>query len=159
MKKNIFFLIFSILIYAGIYIYIYPIFSMTEVVFPYALHPFNIVKEYPELWNKIIKAFNISNILVFFILNYMSFINYKRKEQKNNKKVSKKNDSDSNLIKKIKRMLKTKRDLKKEDNKSNLKILLGFNESEEPIWLKEKALYQNVLITGDRKITRLNSSH
>ena len=58
--------------YLGIYAYVYPIFNLSEVIFPYALHPFNIVKEYPELWDKIKKIFHVSNILVFFIINYMT---------------------------------------------------------------------------------------
>lgn len=35
-----------------------------------------------------------------------------------------------------------------ERNDKGLKILLGFNEDRKPIYLEEKALFQNILITG-----------
>ncbi len=136
MKKYLLFLIFVILMYLGIYAYVYPIFNLSEVIFPYALHPFNIVKEYPELWDKIKKIFHISNILVFFIINYMTITGQILKQEKDN-------------IKKIKSKRKSKS--KNNDEKTNnndLKILLGFNEKEEPVYLKQKALFQNILITG-----------
>ena len=64
----------------------------------------------------------------------------------NTKKMNKNDISNSFLNKSIfkkeeKRILK---DLKKED----LNIFLGFNEKKLPVYLKEKGLFQNILITG-----------
>ena len=154
MKKYSIFLVLIILIYIGLYLYIHPIFQSNEVIFPYSLHPFNIVKEYPELWYKLIKIFNISNILVFITLNYVYISNILKQREKdrisnvNNVKTKiNMNKKDNNMFNKIELKQQLKKTLK-DIGSDNLNIFLGFNEKQKPIFLKEKGLFQNILITG-----------
>ena len=50
----------------------------------------------------------------------------------------------------INKLFKEKREYKDKEEISNevLEILIGFNEQKQPIYLDEKALFQNILITG-----------
>ena len=148
MKKYIIFLTCIILIYVSLYIYINPIFSLEEVIFPYSLHPFNIVKDYPEIWDKLKQIFHISNILVFLILNFLFFHNQKRIKEK--EKIL-----DNTIVEKSKLDVFKRSEIKKEEKnilknikKDELNIFLGFNEKKLPVYLKEKGLFQNILITG-----------
>lgn len=145
MNKYLIFLISIILIYLSLYIYINPIFKLEEVIFPYAIHPFNIVKEYPEVWNKLKIIFNISNLLVFLILNFLFIHNRKRIQEKEKR----------NIFNNSNKLILNKSDLKRKEKnilnnlkKESLNIFLGFNENKLPIFLKEKGLFQNILITG-----------
>ncbi len=151
MKKQLLILAFTIFLYIAIYIYLKPLFDSPAVIFPYALHPFNIVEEYPDIWIKLKKIFHISNVIVFLIINYISFLNIKFKENKDkNKHKETKNFTKSDIFKNIKNK-EVKREEKKileEVSDGRLNILLGFNEKGLPIYLKEKALFQNILITG-----------
>lgn len=135
MKRYFLVLILILLIYIAIYLYLLPLFTASEVIFPYALHSFNIVDEYPEAWVKLKSIFHISNIIVFAILNYISFLNFQAKENKKEeiKNKTKRNKAKSGL---------------NNTNIDGLNVLLGFNEDKQAVYINEKALFQNILITG-----------
>lgn len=150
MKKKIIQIAFIQIIYIFIYFFFESFLSSTSVIFPYAIHPFDIVKDYPDVWIILKKYFLLSNMLIYFILNIQIFVDISREM---------KTDEESEfheLFRKIKKfILKNKLlNLNKtggEDNENiikNLNVFLGFNEKKEPIYISEKSLFQNILITG-----------
>ena len=124
-KKSIFlfFLCILLLVFFNLIIF-YPIFKTNNITISFAIHPFNICTKYPKFWHFfkifyiIILLFSSSSISYLLISN---FFKNEKKEQKLH--------------------------LKTLDN--NLRVLVGFSPSQKKdIYLPEKSLYQNILITG-----------
>ena len=110
-----------------ILIFFKPILTATNLIFPYSLHPFDIAYEYPKAWIyiKTVYCFSLF-VTVFLTLNSLSiFFNFRKKPKK-------KNNLDEDII-----------------NKSNLNLLVGINpDNQKQIFIPEKGLYQNILVTG-----------
>lgn len=102
-----------------------PIFNAKKLIFPYALYPFDIISLYPETWILLKKFYFISYSISYFILFNKIF----------NMLFSKFSFSTR----------KTKLNLSKES--SELSLFIGMNNN-IPIFISEKGLYQNILITG-----------
>lgn len=104
------------------------IFYSNNILIDFALHPFNICEKYPDLWNFIkvsyVLSFNIS-ILIMSNLIY-SVIFSKPKKNKNDNNLS---NTNSNL-------------------NSELNLLVGTDINDNFVYINEKGLYQNILITG-----------
>ena len=104
------------------------IFYSNNILIDFALHPFNICEKYPDLWNFIkisyVLSFNTSILIISTLIYSVIF-----SKQKNNK-------SDNNLT--------------NIDNKLNseLNLLVGTDASNNFVYISEKGLYQNILITG-----------
>lgn len=103
-----------------------PVFCAKSILFPYALHPFDICKSYPNTWRAIKIAYigtfvSSYNIVLIKILRKMKF------------------DSKS----KNERMVWKEYGLEDE-----LTLIVGTDEIGEKIKIPEKGLYQNILITG-----------
>lgn len=127
MKKNTFIFIFSsILFILGILIF-FPIYLSNNLIFPYAIHPFNICKTYPVLWNNIKILFVIVYIFSSIIISNLIYIKIYKKSQK------------TPIINNH-----TKLDL----SASNFNLYIGYDEKKNDIYIPEKSLYQNILITG-----------
>lgn len=125
-KNKIYFIfcISFILLLIGIILF-FPIYIAKYLIFPYAIHPFNLCSL--NIW-KIIKIL----FFIFYIISSIIISNliYKIKNQnKNNKKLETKKITNS-LI------------------NSELNLLIGYTEKNIPIYICEKSLYQNILITG-----------
>ena len=112
--------IISFLIYWSIFKSIY---YSEIIIISFAIHPFNIVYEQPLLWN-IIK---ISSIVLYFFSNFIIYFFISKKI----------------FHKKIKN--KEKLFL---NNSNDLSLLIGKNSKNNLIYIPEKSLYQNILITG-----------
>lgn len=133
-KKILFIIIFSLFFYfLGFYFFI-PIYQLNSVIIPYGLYSYDICIEQPEFWNYIKLFFIISyffSILIIsnFIFNYFNnlFSKYFFPNYFKNKKCKKINN---NII------------------NNNLNIYIGKNEESAKIFISEKGLFQNVLITG-----------
>lgn len=119
----------------------YPIYTATEVIIPYGIHPFDICSKNPDLW-KIIKItyiftssislflighfiytriiLNIFNKIKFFKSNFQKTFNKPRENYKINSKNSQK----------------------------SLNLKVGKDENNNVIFIPESGLYQNFLITG-----------
>lgn len=95
-----------------------------EIIIKYAVHPFNLYEKNIYLWNNIKIIFNISYLISSIIIsNYIS--NIFKYKKKNKKKREKKCRADE------------------------LNIFIGKNiENSNKIYIPEKGLYQNILITG-----------
>ncbi len=141
MLKRIFFTLFFTLAFCIIgYNIFLPLYSTNYIIVDYGLHSFNICSEQPMLWHYckiwfcfsyIFSSFYISNMLYHLFFN-------KYKHKKSN-------------------FLYSKKQLKKDNNYSlisssfspQLKLLIGEDaQTKELIYIPEKSLYQNILITG-----------
>ena len=106
------------------YLVFRPIFCAQNLMFPYAIHPFDICQIYPNTW-KMLKV----TYWVAFILAYSIFV---RKVLKKWKFCPKKAQKQVFL----------------EDPKDMIFLTVGINDYQEYIKMNEKGLYQNILITG-----------
>lgn len=125
--RFIFAVIFSLIYYYFIFNFFSPIFNATSYIFPYAVNPFDICIKAPIAW-KYIKLIYIATGLfsIFIISNSIFTILFKNKFIRICK----------NKFKKIKKP-------------KGLYLTVGKSEkNEQTIFLPEKSLYQNILITG-----------
>ena len=119
---------------------------LKEVTIKYAIHPFNLYERNPELWNNIKIIFNFSYLLSSIIIaNYIASFIYLKFERdnldnENNKDKNNKYDNDKKSANRKKL---------KDEQEEMLKIHIGNSCSNyEEIYIPEKGLYQNILITG-----------
>jgi len=126
MFKRVFFIVcFLIIIFIIKTILFYPIFISNSVIIEYGIKPFDICKENPEIWEIIKKSYIInsffSNIIISNFIYSLFF--------KNNKK--------------------EKIEIESKIKSSELNLLIGLDErNNKKIYIPEKGLYQNFLITG-----------
>ena len=101
-----------------------------ELIFPYAISTFDIISRYPTLWKyiKIIYCFTCFFNIFLFVNSVSKFILFKL-------------TNTPNIFKKE----KTK---KSEINNCYFKLFLGTNILKDNIYISEKGLYQNILVTG-----------
>lgn len=122
-----------------------PIFIANEIVIPYGLNPFDICQDNPVFWHYIKISFVILYLLSSIIIsNFFNNIIFKFL-----KKIP------FNKIKKYLKKLAIKKVRKKTNPiKSNkqINILIGENENNEKIFITEKGLYQNILVTRHNRI-------
>ena len=118
-------IIFSFLLFLINIFLFYPILNSSNLIFPYAIHKFNIVKEYPLVWKAIKISYYISSyISILIIVNCL--LTFKKK--KSFKQAKKKNQ---------------------ENQPRGLCLFVGNNLStQEKVYIPEKSLYQNILVTG-----------
>lgn len=124
LKKFIFIISFDFIIILGIFLIFSPIFNSTSVIFPYSLNNFDICTK-PILWHYIKTTYIITaGFSTAVFLNYFA--------SKFFKKDTKKSAVLSALI-----------------PSNNFSLLVGTSQSfSTPIYIPEKGLYQNFLITG-----------
>ena len=104
------------------------IFFSNNILIDFALHPFNICEKYPELWNFIkisyVLSFNICILIISQLIYSLIF-----SKQKNNKNANNLSNTYNNL-------------------NSELNLLVGTDANDNFVYINEKGLYQNILITG-----------
>ena len=124
-SKFIIIFISFLLFFINILIF-YPILNSSDLIFPYAIHKFNIVKEYPVIWKSIKFSYYISSyISILTIVNLLLSFKKGKFFKHGKKKAIQKNEE------------------------SGLCLFVGNNVStQEKVYLPEKSLYQNFLITG-----------
>lgn len=108
-----------------------PIYFQNSIIINYGLHPFDICVEQPILWKYLKISFLITYIYssIFFSNLFFNLFNFKNVKKTNIKK------NNYSLI--------------KSNKKNELNLLIGENvNTKELIYLPEKSLYQNILITG-----------
>lgn len=123
-KRFIFTSIFMFLMISLCFNFFYSIFLSNSIIINFAVHPFDICNRYPLEW-KIFKKiymllFLASNLIVSNVL-YSIFFN-KPFEKKIQKKIV--------------------------SSHNELKLLIGFDSSNNSVYLSSSGLYQNILITG-----------
>ena len=112
-------------------IVLYPIFTATSVIIPYAIHPFDICEKSPKLWYILKITYIFISFLSYLILSNSIFVFISKKQFvfKNNKN-------------------KYTQKLTKAEISKNLNLFIGKNLNNEDIYIEEPGLYQNILITG-----------
>lgn len=119
---------FTYLIYFLTLKFFNPIFSATYLIFPYAVNPFDICTVAPKAWFYIKLTFKFSLICNLFLFFNSTF---------------------SSLFIKLSHLKKRKIKFQKKPNTSSLFLLVGKNEQyNSSVFLNDKGLYQNILITG-----------
>lgn len=127
-KIKFFILLFSIFISILLLIFFKPILTAKHLLFPYSIHSFDIITVYPKTWFyiKIIFCFNlfISNYLIINSISTFFSFNKHTNNYKSPLSYCPENDS-------------------------NLNLLIGNNpDTNQNIFITEKGLYQNILVTG-----------
>ena len=104
------------------------IFYSNNILIDFALQPFNICEKYPDLWNFIkisyVLSFNTTILIISSLIYSVIF-----SKQKKNKSDNNLSNTDSNL-------------------NSELNLLVGTDVNDNLVYISEKGLYQNLLITG-----------
>lgn len=126
MKKRLLFILpFTITFLIIEYFIFSPVYKLNSVFISYGLYPYDICQKQPLLWKYIKFIFIISstlNLIIIFNLIYSKI------PHKNNTK-------NSNII-------------SEKIDKNNLQLLIGKNQENNAIYIPEKGLYQNMIITG-----------
>lgn len=125
--SKLFIIFLSILLYLINFYIFSPVLNSNYLMFPYSIRKFDIVNCYPTLWQNIKFVYYITSYFSILILTN-SLLCFKTK--KGTSKSCKSNLNSKNIEK-------------------GLNLLVGTNSlTNENIYIPEKALYQNILITG-----------
>ena len=129
------FISFSIVLFINFIIF-KPIYYANSLIFPYAIHPFDIVSVYPYTWYLLKKYYfitlTLSSLIILNKLFNIIFLNNLFKKF-NFFKLSISNNNNKYLNDK--------------KNQTDLSLFVGMSEN-TPVYISEKGLYQNILITG-----------
>lgn len=126
MKKRIIFILSFIFIFFILEYFIFsPIYKLNSVYISYGLFPYDICQKQPRLWTAIKITFIISNLFNLIIISNIIF------SKLLNTKSSKISLSQPPML-----------------NKNNLQLLIGSDSENNSIYIPEKGLYQNMIITG-----------
>lgn len=121
-KRFLITFLFSIVSSIIIFLIFKPIFISDTIIFKFAVHPFNICKEQPVIWNsiKVLFIFDclFSNFIIFNSIFSKIFV------KKNNNKINIQNNTDE------------------------LNLCIGLDSLNNLVKIPEKSLYQNILVTG-----------
>ena len=113
------------------YILFKPIYISSSIIIPYSLHPYDICITNPALWKSIKFYFVIFYLISAFICSN-SIYSLIFRNKFNGKLVNK------NAVKST----------SKSTNSKDLSIIAGKDENNNLVFIPEKSLYQNILITG-----------
>lgn len=155
-KVNLIVVALILIVYIFMILILKDILYGRNIVFPYALNKFYIDRQYPEIWQRIKLYFFMINIItpitILVLYNFKKYVFWKKKY------IISMNEDEKEMFFKSENKVKKKNsgngeknicgNTYNERNDKGFKILLGFNEDRKPIYLEEKALFQNILITG-----------
>lgn len=114
----------------------YPIYSANEIIITYGFHPFDICSKNPDLWNLIKITYIFTSIFSFFVFYSLVYTRFLA-------------NLISSIFIKSNKNTKLKVNDKNQINKSNLYLLIGYDkEKHQKIYIPEKSLFQNILVTG-----------
>ena len=121
-----------------IFIYInlklfYPIFTAKEVIISYGIHPFDICSKNPDLWKIIKTLYLICMLFSNFIFCHFIYSRILKKFSFFSNKPKQKNPTILSYAPK---------------SNDDLSLLIGLDSNNNKIYIPEKGLYQNFLITG-----------
>lgn len=121
--KLCFIILFSFIFIFLIFLFFKPIFTAKSLIFPYAIHPFDIVSVYPDIWILLKKLYILSSFISYLILSnkIINSFNYKFPKKFKKKEITIHNNG--------------------------LSLLVGISNG-LPVYISEKGLFQNILVTG-----------
>ena len=129
--RFVFVSLFTYVFYYFLVKFFSPIFTANSIIFPFAFHPFDLCKKTPKAWYYIKIIFKISlafNLIILFN-SFFSLIFPSKKIEKN-------------------KNLRKKKYKPKKKNPDDLSIFVGNTINNNPIFINNKGLFQNILITG-----------
>lgn len=133
--RLVFCLLLTLLLIIPLFSLFYPVLTASVFIFPYAISPFDICLKAPLAWRYIKLIYCITSFYVCFLFSL----------------------SASSLLFKNKITFKTYKFAKKK--LTEICLLLGKNvNNNQPVYLNEKSLYQNILITGTIGTGKTSSS-
>lgn len=177
-KRLLFNFIFLLIFFLIGFFIFYPIYTSDSIYISYGLFPYNICEKQPLLWAWIKIIFVISNFITLNIISNSLYSRiFKTKPLKNsnnnfnncfnncantnihnnfsNNAKYNLNDKLINKFSNINNSLLTLFYDKKNNNlekniinKNNLQLLIGLNSENNSVFIPEKGLYQNILVTG-----------
>ena len=177
-KRLLFNFIFLLIFFLIGFFIFYPIYTSDSIYISYGLFPYNICEKQPILWAWIKIIFVISNFITLNIISNSLYSRiFKTKPLKNsnnnfnncfnncantnihnnfsNNAKYNLNDKLINKFSNINNSLLTLFYDKKNNNlekniinKNNLQLLIGLNSENNSVFIPEKGLYQNILVTG-----------
>lgn len=134
--RIVFTLLLTLLFAIPLFSYLLPIFLSNSVVIPYAFFPFDICQKAPIAWKYIKIAYLVTTLWTFMLLSNSIYC----------------------FIFKNKIVIKSYKN-KLSDKASGLNLFLGTNvENNNKVFLSDKSLYQNLLITGTIGTGKTSSS-
>lgn len=122
----VFCLFLTLLLIIPIFSLFKPIFTATSFVIPYAIYPFDICIKSPFIWKYMKLTYCVICIYVCFIISNSIFVGFLKRK----------------FLVNYKNKNKRKIDL------SGINLYLGKSDDNSKIYLTEKGLFQNILITG-----------
>ena len=126
-KNNLIILFISVLLFLIVIFIFKPIFTASNLIFPYSLSKFDIIVKYPIVWRYI----KIMYLINCFITIYLTIFSFSKFILTIKIKFPKKINTENNIL------------------NSNFSLLLGTSDkTSEKIYIQEKGLYQNILVTG-----------
>ena len=133
--RLVFCIILTLLLSISILNFLKPIFTTTSLVIPYAIYPFDICNKAPVAWKYIKISYAVTCIYVCFLLSNSLYSLFFK-----NKFISKVNKNPTVDL-------------------SGIHLYLGNRCSDNsPIYLPEKSLFQNILVTGTIGTGKTSSS-
>ncbi len=124
-KRILFTILLSCLLFTLTIILFLPIFQTTSLIIPYSLNPFDICKKFPNIWNLLKIIFIFFNFSTYIIISNSIFTNFFH----NKRKIKKGNNISL--------------------NSNDLNLYIGKESaSNQKIFIPEKGLFQNILVTG-----------
>lgn len=127
--------IFVCFSYCIVFSFLSPLFTATEVIIPYGLHPFDICQKNPDLWQLLKTVYRITFIFSYFLLFYLFylFVIHHFSSWYHRFFPSSSFQDKQTLV----------------ENSNELNLVIGSDEkSQKLVVLPESGLYQNFLITG-----------
>lgn len=122
----VFCLFLTLLLVVPIFLLFKPVFIATSFVIPYAIYPFDICIKAPFVWKYIKLTYCVTCIYVCFTFSNSIFVRFLKKR----------------FFLNLKKKNKRKVDL------SGIHLYLGKSDDNSKIYLTEKGLFQNILVTG-----------
>ena len=119
----------------------YPIYTATEVIIPYGIHPFDICSKNPQLWKIIKTTYIFTSSLSLFLIGHFIYARIILNVFNKTKNLK------SNIRKKFNNSKENQKSKSKNSQKS-LSLKVGKDENNNVIFIPESGLYQNFLITG-----------
>ncbi len=123
-KRILFSAFFTLIVFYFYWCIFKPIYLADTIIFPYAIHPFNICEEQPTLWNLI----KTSSIIFSLFSEFVIFLSLSQKIFCKREKLQEKEVSIAPT--------------------NTLSLLIGTNSHNDFVRIPARSLYQNILITG-----------
>ena len=149
MKKIFRFIIFYLLLITlsfsiNLIVFI-PIFKTDSLIFPYAIHEFDICKLYPDTWSFLKKVYIITTFISYSLLIHKFLVKTNFWKKSFYKKTISHSQNVNN--KRSKQLINNKEEIlsRKEEG---LNLIVGTDDNNNTIKIEENGLYQNILITG-----------